>query len=117
MFTPSQSSDPFLFVSLLLSVCLVVVVFVVCFCLFGCCCFCCFLFVFLFVFCVCFRAAINRVHYGLDGAGSDVSSDRSLMLDPLSYFLFQSLLLKEKSNPCSGGSEFPLSLSGPLPYV
>ena len=63
------------------------------------------------------------------------------MVDPLSYFSFQPLLhnwcnkgcsvyypvygmvhikdpllLIEKSSPCSGCSEFPLS-SGPLPYV
>ena len=72
----------------------------------------------------------------------DGSSDRSLMVDPLSYFLFQpvlrywynkstgacypvcgmvyikeSLLLIGKSSPCSGGSMSPVSLSGPLPYV
>ena len=64
------------------------------------------------------------------------------MVDPLSYLLFQPvlhdwcnkscgvccpvsgmlhikepLLLIEKSSPCSGSSRFPLSLSGPLPYV
>ena len=71
-----------------------------------------------------------------------VSSDRSFMVDPLSYFSFQPvlhnwcnkgcgmcypvcgmmhikepLLLIRKSSPC-GGSRFPLSryLSGPLPY-
>ena len=64
------------------------------------------------------------------------------MVDPFSYFSFQPvrhdwcnkdrgiyhpvcwmvlikypLLLIGKSNPCSGGSGFPLSLSGHLPYV
>ena len=65
------------------------------------------------------------------------SSDRSFMVDPLSYFrssqcstteltkavvcailsrrLKDPLLLIEKSNLCCGGSWFPLSLSGPLP--
>ena len=67
---------------------------------------------------------------------SDGSSDRSFMVDPLSYFLFQPvfrdwrnksrgmcyhvcglmhikdpLLLIEKSSPYSDGSGFPLSLS------
>ena len=68
--------------------------------------------------------------------GANGSSDRSFVVDPLSYFSFQpvlqdwydkgcgmcypvcgmvpikdSLLLIEKSSPCSGDSRFPLSLS------
>ena len=52
-------------------------------------------------------------------------SDRSFVVDPLSYFSFhpvlhdwcgmvhikEPLLLIEKSNPCSGGIGFPLLLS------
>ena len=69
------------------------------------------------------------------------SSDRSFMMAPMSYFSFQPvlhdwcnkgrgmcypvcgmvhikepLLLIRKSSPC-GGSGFPLSLCGPLPYI
>ena len=60
----------------------------------------------------------NSVRSGYDG-----SSDRSFMVDPLSYFSFQpvlfclwddaykrTLVAKGKRSPC-GGSGFPLSLA------
>ena len=58
----------------------------------------------------------------------DGSSDRSFMVDPLSYFSFQAvvygmmhikepLMLIGKSSPCGGSGFLYRYLNGPFPYV